>query len=263
MERDNQYSGDLSRLSSLISKHTGIPKNRLIEFFNVHSVEQLWACSNLFCETNDQRRKLTALFEFKNLYENVKSGEHTQKYVLNSVEKAGEYLCNHYADIRDSEQVVMLCLDSKLKLIAKVEHSRGAVNTATINARELCKEALFYNAVSVIIAHNHISGVNLPSQEDKDTTARLWTALNSVDIALADHIIVTGSGYTSMAEIGLIGSPSKEALKQVASPVSEGRTGLKPKPQSVREILAAAKKQRTSETARNPQNNIKHNRAAR
>jgi hypothetical protein len=157
----------------------------------------------------------------------------------------------------------MLCLDSRLKLIAKVDHSRGAVNTATINARELCKEALFYNAVSVIVAHNHIGGVNLPSQEDKDTTARLWTALNSVDIALADHIIVTGSGYTSMAEIGLIGNLDKSEAKKVATPVSEGKASFRSEPQSVREILANANNRRTSETPVNPQRSIGYNRTAR
>ena len=63
--------------------------------------------------------------------------------------------------------------------------------------------ALEANATSVVLAHNHPSGLALPSGDDVQTTCRLAMALNAVEIELVDHIIVADEDYVSLAQSGL------------------------------------------------------------
>ena len=121
--------------------------------------------------------------------------------ILNSTEKAGKHLVHLFHAERD-EVVYMLCLDSKFKLLSCKPMSRGSVTSANINIRKIVEHALETNAVSVIIAHNHISGVTTPSREDQEATRRIRDALKTVDITLADHIIIAGGSYVSMADMG-------------------------------------------------------------
>ena len=121
--------------------------------------------------------------------------------IINSTSKAGAYLVPQFFGERD-EVVYMLCMDAKFKVINCKILSRGSVNTANINIRKIVENALAFNAMSVIIAHNHISGIALPSNEDQETTRKIYDALQSVDIVLTDHIIVADGDFVSMADNG-------------------------------------------------------------
>jgi len=123
--------------------------------------------------------------------------------IINSTEKAGKFLVPKLSAYRD-EVVYMLCLDSKLKVLSCKEMFKGSVNSANINMRKLVENAFSSNAVNVILAHNHLSGVKQPSREDVETTRRVAAALSAVDIRLTDHIIVVGEEYVSMADEGYI-----------------------------------------------------------
>jgi len=124
--------------------------------------------------------------------------------ILDSTKKAGEYLAARYMYERD-EVVYVVCLDSKCKVICCKELFRGVANTAEVSIRKIAELALAKNASSVIISHNHTSGIALPSIEDEFTTKRIKTALASMGITLADHIVVADDDFISMAESGLLG----------------------------------------------------------
>ena len=62
--------------------------------------------------------------------------------------------------------------------------------------------ALAANASSVVLAHNHPSGIAVPSNEDIQTTQRIASALHAVEIHLADHIVVAEGDYVSMVQSG-------------------------------------------------------------
>ena len=55
------------------------------------------------------------------------------------------------------------------------------------------------NASTVVLAHNHPSGLAVPSAEDIQTTRQIAQALRAVEIALADHIVVADDDYVSIA----------------------------------------------------------------
>ena len=97
----------------------------------------------------------------------------------------------------------MLCLDAKCKLLCCKEIGEGSVNSANIPIRRVVEIALAVNATTVILAHNHPSGIAVPSGEDVLTTKRLAAALDAVEICLADHIVVADDDYVSMAQSGL------------------------------------------------------------
>jgi DNA repair protein RadC len=66
------------------------------------------------------------------------------------------------------------------------------------------KQALYHNAAAVIFAHNHPSGITLPSQSDKQITEKLKQALALFDIRVLDHFIIGDGDPYSFAEHGLM-----------------------------------------------------------
>lgn len=120
---------------------------------------------------------------------------------LKTVEACGDYLKNFFLGRRD-ETVFLLCLDAKCMLLSCVEIGRGSVNTAGVSVRRVVETALGQNATSVILSHNHPSGIAVPSNEDVITTRRIATALDAVGVTLADHIVVADGDYVSMVQSG-------------------------------------------------------------
>jgi DNA repair protein RadC len=106
---------------------------------------------------------------------------------------------------------VFLCLylDSALHLIECQELFRGSIAQTAVYPREILKEALARNASALIVAHNHPSGNPLPSTADQELTKTLVSALLLVDIPLLDHCIVSGNGFFSFSESGLMNNIDK------------------------------------------------------
>lgn len=103
---------------------------------------------------------------------------------------------------KNNETVYLLCLDAKCKVLCCREVSEGSVNAASISVRKVVDVALSSNATSVILAHNHPSGLAIPSTEDIQTTQRVAKALEAVDVTLIDHLIVADGDYISLVQSG-------------------------------------------------------------
>lgn len=102
------------------------------------------------------------------------------------------------------EVVYALLLNARQQPIACRELSRGVVNAAEIHARKLCEMCLALQASSVILAHNHLSGIAMPSAEDEITTEKIRNALAMLGVELSDHLVVAGAEYVSMRELGML-----------------------------------------------------------
>ncbi len=96
-----------------------------------------------------------------------------------------------------------LWLDNQHHVLCGQELFRGTVDGSSVYPREVVKAGLACNAVAVIVAHNHPSGMAEPSQADIQITQRLKEALQLVDIRLLDHLVI-GTNVSSMAERGLL-----------------------------------------------------------
>lgn len=125
----------------------------------------------------------------------------TRNEILPTIEKCGEYLLPYFFG-RRNETVFLLCLDAKCKVLCCKEVGEGSVNSAGISVRKIVETALSVNATSVVLAHNHPSGVAVPSGDDIQTTARIAAALRAVDVGLVDHIVVADDDYVSMVQSG-------------------------------------------------------------
>jgi DNA repair protein RadC len=103
------------------------------------------------------------------------------------------------------EVFVALWLDAQNRLIATEELFRGTLTQTSVYPREVVKRALACNAGSVILAHNHPSGLAEPSSADQMLTSTLKQTLALIDVKVLDHFIITsGTEPFSFAERGLI-----------------------------------------------------------
>ena len=125
-----------------------------------------------------------------------------QARVLPSLEKCGEYLTSFFYGRRE-ENVYLLCLDAKCMVLCCKKIGQGSVNSAGVSLRKIVETALGANASAVVLAHNHPSGLAIPSDEDIQTTLKVAAALRAVEIQLADHIVVADNDYVSLVQSGL------------------------------------------------------------
>ena len=98
----------------------------------------------------------------------------------------------------------ILILNTKNKIVAVHEISRGILNSSLIHPREVFKPAVLHNALSIICFHNHPSGDPNPSKDDAEITRRLVKAGEIMGIKILDHIIVGDDRYTSLKERGIL-----------------------------------------------------------
>lgn len=102
------------------------------------------------------------------------------------------------------EYFVCLSLDSTQKLIARRTVAIGTLTSALVHPREVFAGPLKDRAASVIIVHNHPSGLVEPSRDDIRTTQHLVSAGILLGVPLRDHLVVASHGYYSFREKGLI-----------------------------------------------------------
>jgi len=100
------------------------------------------------------------------------------------------------------ESFVVLFVDVRNRLIADKELFRGTLTQTSVYPREVVKAALACNAASVILAHNHPSGLPEPSDADLQLTRSLSQALALVEVRVLDHFVVAGPLVHSFAENG-------------------------------------------------------------
>lgn len=125
----------------------------------------------------------------------------TKHTILDTTEKCGKFLLPYFFG-RRNETVFLLCLDAKCKVLCCREVGEGSVNSAGVPVRRVVELAIGVNASTVVLAHNHPSGLALPSGDDVATTIRIAKALEAVEITLADHIVVADDDFVSLAQSG-------------------------------------------------------------
>lgn len=98
--------------------------------------------------------------------------------------------------------VVSLNVRSKIKNIDLV--SVGMVDGVLVHPREVFRRAILEASTQILVAHNHPSGVCIPSEEDIRVTERLRQTGDIVGISLVDHIVFAESDFYSFADNRLL-----------------------------------------------------------
>lgn len=119
--------------------------------------------------------------------------------LVNTAERLVDFVRYKFTGKTEEEMLVM-CLDCKLKVISYEFIAKGTVNASVINKRKIAEIALFNKASSVVIAHNHPQGLALPSQEDMMATKTIATALKTINVRLLDSLVVADDDVVSIAQ---------------------------------------------------------------
>lgn len=101
---------------------------------------------------------------------------------------------------RQTECVILVCLDAKGQLLCEKKLSEGSVRMALIPPREIFLEALSCKAVNILLVHNHPSGDPTPSRADRELTESIREIGNTLDVPLLDHIVIGDNRYISFKE---------------------------------------------------------------
>ena len=131
-------------------------------------------------------------------YYHLKRAEQS-KYtkILTNLDQCGNYMVPYF-DGLTKETVYLLCMDAKREVISCRAIDEGDVNSAGVSIRKIVDVALTENAALVVLAHNHTSGVAVPSNEDVQATYQIARALQFVDVILLDHVVVANGDFVSM-----------------------------------------------------------------
>ena len=118
--------------------------------------------------------------------------------------------CRALVGHRDIEELHLLFLDTRNRLIRDERHQSGTLNHTPVYPRQICVRALELRAAALVILHNHPSGDPTPSRAHVEMTGRLRDSLKTIDVALHDHVVVTASTAVSFGEQGLLYPPGME-----------------------------------------------------
>ena len=125
------------------------------------------------------------------------------KSVLSSWNEVIIY-CRERIGFEKTESFMVLYLNSKNRIIHDEEPQKGTVDRVMVYPREIVKTATQHDAASVILVHNHPSDHTEPSKADIEMTKAIVQALQTVNIAVHDHIIIGPSSHTSFKTLGLL-----------------------------------------------------------
>ncbi|PLV31812.1 hypothetical protein BSP4_43510 [Bacillus subtilis subsp. subtilis] len=116
----------------------------------------------------------------------------------------GYELMKLFLENKDREHFIVASLDTKNQPVSINVCHIGSLNASIVHPREIMKSAILSNAASIIVGHNHPSGLPEPSKEDIEVTRRLAEAGKIIGIDVLDHIIVGDESFISLKEKGYI-----------------------------------------------------------
>lgn len=124
--------------------------------------------------------------------------------IVHTVQEAGHVLAPYLYGARN-EVTYILCLDAKEKVLGVKRLSEGNIRNSDVTIRRAAEECLALRATFCYLAHNHVSGVALPSPEDLNTTQVIRAALEPLGVRLVDHLVFVDGDLVSVRETAASG----------------------------------------------------------
>lgn len=103
-------------------------------------------------------------------------------------------------ELLQQEELRLLLLDTKHRLLSKQLLYRGSINAAPARVAELFRDAVRQNATALAVAHNHPSGDPTPSPQDISFTEDLVRAGDLMQVEVLDHVVIGAGRFVSMRE---------------------------------------------------------------
>lgn len=124
--------------------------------------------------------------------------------IIHTVEEAGNVLAPYFYGLRN-EMVYVLCLDAKERLLGAKKLSEGNLSNSDVTIRRAAEECMALQASFCYLAHNHVSGIALPSPEDVNTTDVVRAALAPLGVRLVDHLVFVDGDMVSIRQSQQVG----------------------------------------------------------
>lgn len=185
-----------------------LPRNDTNEIAH-RLLEQFKSLSGVFDAPLEELCKIKGISEHSatliKLIPQLTSAYHTDKSkdikIISSTNAAGKFFVPRFYG-KQNEEVHVMLLDDKKKVIKCEKVFEGTVNSTPITVKKVVAMAVNSNATGVILAHNHPGGIALPSKSDLRATEKIYRALELINIQLCDHIIVADDDFVSLADSG-------------------------------------------------------------
>ena len=141
------------------------------------------------------------------------------KLDFSTPQRTKEYLVNLLGEEKN-EKFIMLLLDKKYSLIAKVEFTDNERHKVSAEIPELVSALNVYKPYYAILTHNHTSGDCSPTKEDDLSTKKINLLCELNGVNLVDHVIVSGNKTFSYKGENLIDQIKKQAnLEKIFSEI--------------------------------------------
>lgn len=148
---------------------------------------------------------METIYEIQRIKQVVKEVELNNAEIIRSPDDCADIARSYIGD-EDREVFLVLCLNTKNRVVAIHRCHVGSINASIVHPREVFKSAILNNAASIIVSHQHPSGDPTESREDINVTRKLIESGKMLGIEVLDHIIIGGcnKSYVSLKEKGYI-----------------------------------------------------------
>ena len=129
-----------------------------------------------------------------------------KKFQVSSPEDSARFFRSVFDEdtLEIQEAFFCLYLNNNGVTIGWIKLSQGGINYSIVDVRLVLATALKCAATSIILAHNHPSGVRTPSAEDIEITKQIKSGGELLNIKMLEHVILTTDGWVSFLEQGLL-----------------------------------------------------------
>lgn len=223
-DKDHPHAGHRKRLRNEFtnaSEIDGLPEHNLLEMLLFYGIPQR-DTNELAVQLIDQFGSFAGVFDadvedlatVKGMTRNaacliklvmpvakayLESREEGKFDALHTREEIGSYLLTKYLSVK-TENLTMLCLNRAGKVLSFSVLAEGDVDSVGISVRSVLEQVMRTSATAVVLAHNHPSGIALPTPADIRMTEMVAAALKTISVNLVDHIIIADGDYVSMAQ---------------------------------------------------------------
>lgn len=192
--------GNTFQTAKEIVERYGTPENRDFEKGAILGRAEYHDLMSIKGMTKQRALKLCAAIELGNRLAEKKAGNPVQ---LSNAERVWLYFSPKIR-YEMQEHFMVAYVNVKNRLLGYRIISKGNLNAALVDIKEVMRWGMRYKAYGLILVHNHPSGDPEPSEDDISLTEDLKKAAMLLDFVVLDHVIIGDGKYVSFHERNLI-----------------------------------------------------------